>query len=460
MPPKERRLRRQAGETDPVKKLAIHPNGSLVLSASERSIKVFQWETYTLLTELPYEVGRDDELVVTPDGWLLAIRSRGIKGWHLGTGARRSFQDHSWPVHRCVFLPDGTGRLLRTSGSTCTILDLATFEPCLVVSHDGESVRAAALSPSGDRVACIDDKDVLYFWDARTGARLATWPRTTYCDRFLPMLAVQVHPNARWVLSTTLADTYLWDMEQGKHRWHKGGPSPDISTIHMAGGGWGGIMIGHNGSVEARELSEGWRLSSLSEIRTRELVAALCSSDERTLFVRDGDGFGFCCVDVQTGRIFPSTQRHMSEIKHILVHPDERALLTAGMEEPIVSWDLETRVPTGRFGDSPARGGLDGDDVPVAETLLDEFMIELECKHVGFRSAARCGDGDGEEYRDEARWIELYWGAVQKLEPSPDESREQVLDRLEALVYEVRGYGAWMAPRDVKELLAKWREGS
>jgi WD40 repeat protein len=459
MPPEERRLRRQAGETDPVRLLAIHPNGSFVCSAGEHRIKVFRWETREFVMELPCEGAELDHLVVTPEGWLLAMGGD-IRGWNLDTGAERPLSGWLGTVRRCVFLPDGAGRLLTSSGNTCTIRDLSTFKPLRKLTHDAASVRTATLSTRGDRVMSIDDDDVVHVWDARTGARISTWPRAKYGDPTCPPRAVQIDPEGRWILSTTLVDTYLWDVDRGAHRWHVEGPSPNLSLFFLSDGERIAVMTGHNGGVETWDMVAGQRLRSFPAMRARAPVAAL-GPDGRTLIVCNDDGFGFQIVDVEKGVRVTSMRRHTSPIEKLLVHPDGRALLAAGREEPIVIWDMSTGSPTGRLGGSPARGALEGDDVPPIEPLLDAFMVQLERKFTGYRSAARAGgDDDGEEYRDEARWIESYWGEVQALEMPPDTRRDEVLNRLEALVGEVGGNGVWMAPRDIRALIAELRRAN
>jgi WD40 repeat protein len=457
MPSRERRLRRQAGETDPIQALAIDPSGTFVFSVAERSIKVFRWEARELVAELPYESTRLDRLIVTPEGWVLAIAGDGIQGWNLGTGVKRSFPGPSGHIHQCVSPPDGAGRLLTSLGSTCTIWDLSTLEPLRVLSHDKASVRAATLSKSGDRVVSIDDNGVLHVWDARMGARLSKWPREAYCDRALPLLGAKIDSEGRWVLSTTLADMYLWDVERGAHRWHVEGPSPDLSFFFPSGDGRTAAMRTHGGRLEIWNLVDGCPLMSFSARCAPDAVAAF-SPDGRTLIVCDGDGFTFQVIDVETRARVESTQRHTSRIKRLVVHPDGQTLFTAGEEEPVVAWDVKTGSPTGRLGDSPARGALEGDDVDPMERLLDEFMVRLERMYTGYRSAARAGDGDGDEYRDEARWIEKYWDEVQAFDVSPGAGREEVLERLDALVAEVRGNGVWMGPREVKEMIARCRE--
>ncbi|APR86821.1 WD-40 repeat protein [Minicystis rosea] len=459
MPHEERRLRRQTGETDPIRLLAIHPNGSRVFSASEHCIKVFDWETRRLVMELPYESGPRDRLVVAPDGRLLAIAPNGVRGWNLETGEERSRSMALGNIHRVVSLDDGGHRVLASFGKTCTIWDLVTFEPLRELSHDGMYVRDATLSKLGDRVVSIDDHDVLYVWDAESGARISTWPRTTYCDPTLPPKAIKLDPDGRWVLSTTLVDTVLWDVERGERAWQLSGPSPMLSLFLVSPDGRTVVLSGHNDGLELWDMPTARRLMSFPTIVAHEATAAL-SPKGRKVSVCHDEGFSFEVISLETGARVPSRQRPTSPIERLLAHPDGRTVLTAGREEPIVTWDVTTGHPTGKLGGSPARGALDGDDVSPAERLLDAFMDQIERKHIGYRSASRSGVDDAEDYRDEARWLQSYWGAVQALEVPPGARREEVLDELEALVDEVRGHCAWMAPRDLKAMIAELRQGS
>lgn len=457
MPHEPERQRRAPSETDPVRLLLLSPSGKLVFSATEDHVKVFDRETGELVRALPCKSSERQQLVVTPSGWLVAIDSEGaVHGWHVDSGTEKTLRP-SGRFERCVTLPDGSWHMVTSAGDKRTTWDLSTFEPVRALPPDEARVRRAAPSAREGRSLSIDAGGVLHVRDARTRAPIATWPRSSYGDRTLPPRDVKLDPGGRWVLSTTMVDMYLWDVERGEHRWHVEGPSPDLSFFFVSRGGEIALMAGHNGDLETWDLVAGRRLRSFPGVQVRKAMTAL-SPDERRLVVCDEDGLGFQVVDVETGARVESRQSTTSRIERLLLDKDGLTLFTAGRHEPIVIWDLETGAPTGTLGSSPARGALDGDDIPAAERLLDALLVQLERMYTGYRSAGRSGEDDAEDYRDEARWVESYYGHARALDVAADTPREALLDRLEALVGEVRGNGVWMAPDKVKKMIGEIRQ--
>jgi WD40 repeat protein len=440
-----------------VRLLELHLNGSLVVSASDAQLKVFDRETGMLVRALPCKGGEQKRLVITPSRWLVAIDRAGeVQGWQLDSGEEKTLQT-SGRFQRYMTLPDGACHLVTSSGNTHTTWDLTTFEPVPTPSPDEAGVQVAAPSKHRERLLSIDAGGVLHVRDARSGAPISTWPRSSYGDRTLPSRDVKIDPGGNWVLSTTMADMYLWDVERSEHRWHVEGPSPDLSFFLVPRGGQVALMAGHNGDLEAWDLVAGRRLASFPGVKVRKAVLAL-SPDERSLVVCNEGGLGFRVVDLETGAQVASRQSTTSPIERLLLGDDGQTLFTVGSHEPIVVWDMITGAPTGTLGDSPARGALDGDDTPAAERLLDLLLLRLERQYSGYWAAGRCGDGDGEDYRDAARWIESYHGEARVLELAPGTPGQVLLDRLEALAGEVRGSGAEMARAKVREMIAELRQ--
>lgn len=450
-------MREDSDETDAIQSLTMQPNGSCVFSISDRKIKVFDLQRHTLKTFIPYVDPWPRKVVCLPDGWFVIFDEDALVRCNLELDEKIVYPKPPGKILQCMFTAHGAGRLVTASGNTCTIRDLSTLEPLLDLVHDTNVVRAAKLSKSGDRLLSIDGQDTLTVWQIPMGNRIAAWPFHTYGSPTPPRLEILLDPDGCWVITTSTEYMYLWDVEHGKRRWRAPNPSPYLESCVIGGQGQIAALRGHHDKLEIWDFITGQCLKRFPDVGSHDLVATFCP-EGRTLILRDESTYGFEVINLGTGKRVKSARRHKTPIKKLLMHPDGQTLLTAGEREPIIMWDIKTGLPLTRLGHSPVRGDLVGDRVPM-KLLIDDFKNALNRQYGGYRGAARAGDGDGEDYRDAARWIEAYWYQVDALDVDPSERREDLVQRLEALMSEVRTGDPTIAKRAVTAMLETMRNG-
>ena len=155
-----------------VNSVAVSPDGSLVATAGEGGVRLYDAKTGALVRAIG-EAG-DRSVAFSPDG-----RSLAAGGFHMDklvgiydvrTGKRlRTLAGHTeWEADACTISPDGT--LLASTGTDKQILvwDLATGALRHRLADQPFRVTTLAFSPDSATLACGGDKTVR-LWDMRTG---------------------------------------------------------------------------------------------------------------------------------------------------------------------------------------------------------------------------------------------------------------------------------------------------
>jgi WD40 repeat protein len=356
--------------TEPIRCFALHPDGRRVfLGSSGAAIAIWDIDVQRSAGTLEHEAATGEllSLAFDPRGRSLgAVLSSGLAFFDLEDG----ITVHA-PLNSAVsgaeirFTEGGAGRALVIAGGDLEVWSLSSCTLLRRLSGGSGDVRWAALSARGDRVLAVDAADVLRVWDVETGERLRMWSRAGQKDASARLLGAAFHPDGRRVLSTTLADTVLWDAERGERLWLVSGPSPTVNSAVFHSDGKRALMTGHNGSVELWDIEAGRLVRAFRETRGKGGLFAFCPDGKR-IVCRSEDGRSWLAIEIETGASVTSMRTHSSPLRTLLPHPDGARLITAGEDEPIMVWTLETGAPTAMLGRSRDSGAIGGGPVAVS----------------------------------------------------------------------------------------------
>ena len=308
-------IRRFQGATQPIRGLAVSPDGQQLLSG-----------------------GAAGEMIL----WNLET-SEIIK--QVETGSSNS-------LGQMIYLPDGQRVMIRLRGDDAVALwDLTTFEPVRTYGDISSTgiVDQIGLSPDG-RLLVATDVDSASVWDVETGERIATLPGVT--------LGVDFSPDGHTVLTAFGGGTYLWDVRSGAEirrfqvRSTTLALSPDGTKLLAVEEGlpedgvpaaWLLIL-----DVETGETLQRWGPILEPLNAWGGVGAAAFSPDGNRVMI--GDLWGQAMLwDLTTGEQVYTLTAHAAMVHNIAFSPDGRTAATEGTEGLVVLWDVETGREIRRF---------------------------------------------------------------------------------------------------------------
>jgi WD40 repeat protein len=206
-------LTRRVGES-PMSPTALRltPDGlSLVWAVRSRPPNMFVWGLAKDQAAGAYGEGDcPNVLALSRDGQRLATGdSRGVvRVFDASTGkVLHQLRAHQDAVTDLDFSPGGQHVATAALNELC-VFDLATYEPVRTLRV--ESVRTAAFSPDGRRLASGGFREEVYLWDLETGRRLDTLKaEAAFSDRHITRLAFLPDPQGL-ITGATGGKIRLW----------------------------------------------------------------------------------------------------------------------------------------------------------------------------------------------------------------------------------------------------------
>jgi WD40 repeat protein len=192
---------------------AISPDGSLVATAGDGELLLWQLETGMLLDRLPL-IAPAAELEFSPDGTRLL--AAGVDGrariLELRSGEQvRELRGPDTPLNDASFSADGSLIATASEDGTAQIWNAETGDPVRQLRGHTDGVLSVAFSPDGTRVVTSSRDGDARTWDAVTGQ-----PLRLLRGHFGWVSEASFSPDGRWVVTAGPASTGLWDADSGR----------------------------------------------------------------------------------------------------------------------------------------------------------------------------------------------------------------------------------------------------
>ncbi|MBW4563727.1 MAG: serine/threonine protein kinase [Mojavia pulchra JT2-VF2] len=238
------------GHENSVLSVAISPDGQLLASNSDRTIKVWKLATGEEVSTLKGHSQKVNVVAISPDGKTLVSGSDDgtIKVWNLATGEEiRTLSGHSDSIHALVISPDGKTLVDGSDDNTIKVWNLNTGRQIRTLAGHKFWVRSIAISPDGKTLASGSFDKTIKLWNLSEGYLI----RTLSGDA-KTITSLAISPDGKTLASASRDRTIkLWNLFSGE----------PIRTL-----------VGHENTVTSLTISpDGKTLASGSRDRTIKL---------------------------------------------------------------------------------------------------------------------------------------------------------------------------------------------
>ncbi|CAN5778721.1 NB-ARC domain-containing protein [soil metagenome] len=363
-------VRKLAGHEDIVRGIAMHPNGHILASVIDRTIRLWDLQSGQLLHSLQ---GSEQQqwacAAFSPDGAYLATGSmaQDLWLWDVQTGvALHALHGHTNWVRWLAFHPNGSVLVSASNDSTVRLWQLeairkiSTFDVaghedvCQMLPGANHKAYRALYSPDGNLLAIAGHRWDIQLW-APNAVNGPTLQRTLqgHSD---PILGLAFHPAGKMLASSSMDQTVrLWDVGsgqsyatlQGYSNWLvEVAFSPDGGTLASSGSD-GTVQlwtVSKNGDSDRIGLQPGHTLRS-----PKQTIHSIDFSPDGVLLASGSNTSLVQIWNISTGQRVQSLEDHTDFVRVVRFSPDGQQLISGGRDEILRLWDVQQGAVVQRF---------------------------------------------------------------------------------------------------------------
>jgi WD40 repeat protein/tRNA A-37 threonylcarbamoyl transferase component Bud32 len=270
-----------SGNVHAINAVTISPDGKMIVSSSDRAIKLWNLATGEHIRTLTGHSNRVNVLAISPDGKTLVSggEDNTIKAWNLATGRLiRTMAGHFDSVHALAISPDGKTLADGSDDNTVQLWNLETGKKIRKLIGHSFWVRSVAISPDGKTVVSGSFDKTIKLWNLATGK-----PIRTMAGHSKTVTAIAISPDGKTLASGSRDQTIkLWNLATGKQIRTIAGHANTVTSVAFSPDG---KTLASGSRDQTIKL---WNWSTAEEIRTmtghgKTVTSVAFSPDGKTL---------------------------------------------------------------------------------------------------------------------------------------------------------------------------------
>jgi WD40 repeat protein len=205
-----------AGHTEVVNSLAIAPNNSIFISASDdKTIKVWDIDNGRELRTLVGHTQAVNDVAIAPNNSTVISASddKSIKLWDINTGRElHTLVGHTKAVNAVAIAADGKTAISASADKTMKIWDINTGRELRTLRGHTQAVNAVAIAPDRITVVSASDDKTIKVWDINSGRELRT---LTGNSEGVELMSLTADGKQIIYFTTTSTAPQFFDLERG-----------------------------------------------------------------------------------------------------------------------------------------------------------------------------------------------------------------------------------------------------
>ncbi|EMD37025.1 hypothetical protein CERSUDRAFT_124016 [Gelatoporia subvermispora B] len=336
------------GHTEPVRSVAVSPNGARIASGScDHTIRVWDGRTGEEVTKpLRGPTNCVNSVVFSPDGTLIASGSDDmtVRIWDARTGKEviEPLTGHDGGVQSVVFSPDGTRIVSGSSDHTVRVWDTRTGKEVMepLAGHT-DAINSVAISSEGTRIASGSDDNTVRVWDMATGMEV-TKPLAGHTEA---LSSVGFSPDGTRIISGSYDCTIrLWDAKTGEQAIEPlTGHTDSVRSVAFAPDGIHVLSGSDDQSVRMWDMRTGKEIMKptghanwvCSVSFSPDGTQIISGSDDGTIRVWDAR------MDEEAIKPLPG---HTGSVMSVAFSPDGSRMASGSSDRTIRVWDSRTGI--------------------------------------------------------------------------------------------------------------------